>query len=349
MSNEQLLIFSANSGYGAIGNQYFRYFNVKNAEAITLTGQVVIQTLEKGLNSFLSSCLKDDKDRCILSDTDSLGFTLDDVFLLLSKEEQKKLNSSIQDRVDFIDLFSKETLLPKIQSTISSIESSFNAFPNFLFMKRENICSAVIVTGKKHYIMDVYDSEGVRYQEPKKKIMGIESVKASTPPLMRNLIKYTINFFFTHSNDHLIKIIGECKSKIFNEKDIVKICFPKTVNGLQKYSDVSSSDALYTKGTPLHVKGSLLFNKWIKENRLSNKYESIQEGEKIKYAYLKIPNLLKESVIAWSSSEPPKELKLETMLDFEQHFQIGYMNPIQKLLDAVGWVDAKIVSANDLF
>lgn len=259
------------------------------------------------------------------------------------------MNSSIQERIDFIDLFSKKTLLPKIQSTISSIESSFNSFPNFLFMKRENICSSVIVTGKKHYIMNVYDSEGVRFQEPKKKIMGIESVKASTPPLMRNLIGHTINFFFTHSNDYLIKIIEECKSKVFNEKDISKICFPKTVNGLQKYSDISSSESLYIKGCPIHVKGSLRFNKWIKENRLSNKYQGIQEGEKIKYAYLKLPNILKESVIAWSSSEPPKELKLESMIDFEQHFQIGYMNPIQKLLDAMGWKNKKVVSANDLF
>ena len=226
-------------------------------------------------------------------DTDSIFLTLADIFLLLSPEEKEAL-SDIQPRIDFLDFFAKEKIQPKIKSTIALIENQLNSFLGFLDMKRENIGDSVIVTGKKRYIMNVYDSEGVRYQIPKKKIMGIESVRSSTPPLCRQLIRDTIDFFFTNDNVFLIKIIDKCKKKIFQEKDLSLICFPRGVNGLEKYSDTSKTDAFYTKGTPKHVRGSLVFNKWLKEKKMESKYTSIQEGEKIKFAYLKMPNPFRE-------------------------------------------------------
>lgn len=339
----------ANAGYGALGNQYFRYFDVKNAEAITLTGKVIIQLLEKGVNKFLSLSLKDNKDRCILSDTDSIGINLEDISNLFKTQCGEDF-SSLEERINFLDFFSKEKILPKINSILKDIEKRFNGNEGILGMKRENICSSIIITGKKHYIMNVYDKEGIRYSEPKKKIMGIECVKSSTPQLMRNLIKETIDYFFTHSNNDLIKIINDCENKIYSEKDFSKIAFPKTVNGLKKYSSsTQTNNFLYEPKTPLHVRGSLRFNKWLKDNRLETKYSPIQEGEKIKYVYLKLPNIIKEDVIAWSSSDPPKELKLETMIDFERHFQIGYMNPIKTLLTAVGWKEKETISMSDLF
>lgn len=338
----------ANSGYGAIGNPYFRYFEIANAEAITLTGQYIIQFIEKYINNYLSIITKEEKDRIILLDTDSIGCTLEDIFNLLSEEENNQLKE-IQARIDFLDFFAEQKLHPKIQEAITLIESQLNAFPGYLSMKRENIADAIIVTGKKHYIMNVFDKEGVRYQIPKKKIMGIESVKSSTPSLCRTLIKETIDYFFTHDNEYLINIIQTCKEKLFKETDLSLITFPRGVQNIKKYTYIGPGKELYTKGTPIHVRGALQYNKFIIENNLKNKYNLIQEGEKVKFAYLKLPNPLNENVIAWNTTEVPKELNLEKYLDYDQHFQIGYLNPIQKILDAIGWVAYKIENSNDWF
>ena len=213
-------------------------------------------------------------------------------------------------------------------------------------MKREIIADKIIITGKKHYIMNVYDSEGVRYNTPVKKIMGIESVKSSTPVLYRSMIKDTIDYFFTHDNEYLLRVIADCKNKSDTEKDISSICFPRSVNGLTKYHD---ENALCKKGTPLQVRGALVFNKWIKDNKLQYKYTPIQDGDKIKFAYMKLPNPLHENVISWSSNTPPDEIQLEKYIDLEQHFQIGYLNPIQKIVEAISWVLTKIESCDDWF
>lgn len=326
----------ANSGYGSIGSPYFRYFNILNAEAVTLTGQYIIQLIERSINQYLSNLIGTDKDRIALSDTDSIACVLEDVFTLFTPEQNKQFND-IQERINFLDQFAQTKIQPKINQVIQSIETQLNGFSGNLSMVRENISDKVIVTGKKHYIMNVYDSKGFRYQKPKKKIMGIESVKTSTPKLCRNLINETIDYFFTADNAKLIKDVDEVRTKIYKETDLSLISFPRGVQNLEKYSLESEGKEGYASGTPIHVRGSLRFNKWIKENKLQNKYNFIQEGEKIKFAYLKMPNTFNEHVIAWNTSTVPKEFNLEKYIDYEQHFQIGYMNTIQKILDAVGW------------
>ena len=347
-TQQYALKIAANSGFGALGNQYFRYFNINNAEAITQTGQYIIRTIEKYINQYLSKYIGNEKDRIALADTDSIVCILEDVFNSFSNDEQKMF-SDIQKRIDFIDFFANEKIQPKINQIISAIENQLNGFPGFISMVRENISNAIIVTGKKHYIMNVYDAKGFRYTEPKKKIMGIESVKTSTPKLCRNLINDTIDFFFTKDNEFLIKHIQKIKDIIFKEKDLSLISFPRGVQNLKKYSLEDQGKEGYASGTPIHVRGSLRYNKWIKQNNLQNKYNYIQEGEKIKFAYLKLPNVFNEHVIAWNTSTIPKELQLEKFIDKEQHFQIGYMNVIEKLLEAVGWVDKTQNNIDDWF
>lgn len=336
-----------NSGYGSIGNAYFRYFNIKNAEAITLTGQYISQHIGNVIDKYLNSILKTNKPtRLAYGDTDSCAICLEDIFTLCPKEQQKLFNENINERIDFLDFFAKTKIKPKIDQAIKEIETQLNSFPKILSMKREAIADKIIVTGKKHYIMNVFDSEGVRLSSPYKKIVGIESVRSSTPPLCRNLIKNTIDYFFTHDNDFLIKVIADSKKQLSETKDLSSICFPRGVQGLTKYYDEKS---LYTKGTPLQVRGALVFNQWIKKNNLQYKYTPIQEGDKIKFAYLKLPNPFHENVIAWSSPEPPVEIQLEKFIDLDQHFQIGYLNSIQKITEAISWSITKIESCDDWF
>lgn len=279
-------------------------------------------------------------------DTDSIAISLEDIFTLCPKEQQKLFNENINERIDFLDFFAANKIKPKIDQAIKDIEKQLNCFTNICSMKREAIADKIIVTGKKHYIMNVFDSEGVRFTTPYKKIVGIESVKSSTPKLCRTLIKNTIDYFFTHDNDFLIKIIEDSKKQLIATKDLASICFPRSVNGLTKYYD---EKILYTKGTPLQVRGALVFNQWIKKNNLQYKYTPIQEGEKIKFAYLKLPNPFHENVIAWSSSEPPIEIELEKFIDYDQHFQIGYLNAIQSIIEAISWSMSKVQSTDDWF
>ena len=334
----------ANSGYGALGNKYFRYFKIENAEAITLTGQWIIQTIEKNLNKFISKLLNEDeiKDRVILMDTDSVYLELNDIVNQLPNKD----SLSVSELIDFLDSFSKEFISKEIQRTVKDIEKKLSAFPNYLSMKRENIADKMIISGKKRYVMNVYDSEGVRYPIPKKKIMGIESVRSDVPPLCRKLIKDTIYQMFELDNDGMIEFIESCKKKILTEEDLTQICFPTGVNGMVKYYD---EESYYKSGTGQHIRAALRFNRFIKENNLTHKYQPIKDGDNILYACLKVPNYLIEDVIAWNTNTIPPELRMEKFIDKEHHLYIGYLRPIERIMEAINMKMEKEIDISDFF
>ena len=167
-----------NSAYGAIGNQYFRYYNLANAEAITLSGQVSIRWIEGKVNQYLNKLLKtEDHDYVIASDTDSIYICLD--LLVRSVFDGKEV--STERIVNFLDAACKKQIEPFIDKSYQQLADYVGAYEQKMFMKRENIANKGIWTAKKRYILNVWDSEGVRYEKPKLKIMGIEAVKSSTP------------------------------------------------------------------------------------------------------------------------------------------------------------------------
>lgn len=333
-TEQNALKILANSGYGSIGNQYFRYFQLENAEAITLTGQFVIRYIETELNSFLSRLFGLEKDRVIISDTDSVVVELSDLFTDNSIPDS--------DKIDVLDSFAKQTLQPQIEKIISRIVFMLNAFPGLLSMKREILADKTIVLAKKRYIMNVFDKEGVRFKEAKKKIMGIEAVRSSTPPLCKDMIKQTLDLFFTSDNEHLLDFIETCRKRFISETDLTKISFPRGIQNLTEYEGK-------TKSIPIHVASALTFNKFIVENKLTKKYETIKSGEKIKFCYLSIPNPFHSHVIGWNTSTVPKELNLEVFIDKARHFQIGYLNPIETIISTIGWKTELSEDLNDLF
>ena len=329
-----------NSAYGAIGNEYFRYYKLENAEAITLSGQVSIRWIENKLNERLNKILKTDDDYVIAVDTDSVYLNLGPLVEAVYKGREKT-NEGV---IGFLNKVCENEFEPFIESSYEALAGYVNAYAQKMFMKRENIADRGIWTAKKRYILNVWDSEGVRYTEPKLKMMGIEAVKSSTPAPCRQMIKDVLKLIMTKTEDDVIDFIDECRNK-FNSLPPEDISFPRTVSSVDKYKSVNS---IYGKGTPIHARGALLFNYYIKKNKLTQKYSLINNGEKIKFCYLKKPNPLQENVISFIQ-QFPTELNLDKYVDHELQFEKSFLEPLKIILDSVGWSAEKTVNLESFF
>jgi len=332
---------SLNSAYGAIGNQYFRYYKLANAEAITLSGQVSIRWIENKMNDYLNKLLKtEDIDYVIASDTDS-------IYINFGPLVDKFFNSKIDNKAKIVSLLDKvcqDKLEPFIDKSYQELATYVNAYDQKMFMKRENIADRGIWTAKKRYILNVWDSEGVRYEEPKLKMMGIEAVKSSTPAPCRKMIKDALNIMMSGTEEDVIKFIDDSRVQ-FKKMPPEDIAFPRTVSNVNKHKSTSS---IYAKGTPIHARGALLYNHHIKDKKLDNKYSLINNGEKIKFCYLKKPNWIHENVISFIS-DFPTELDLDKSIDYELQFEKAFLEPVKVILDAIGWNVEKVVNLELFF
>jgi len=330
-----------NSAYGAIGNQYFRYYKLANAEAITLSGQVSIRWIENKMNGYLNNLLKtEDVDYVIASDTDS-------IYLNMGPLVTKFFSSKSDDKtavVSILDKICQEKLEPFIEQSYQELADYVSAYEQKMQMKRENIAERGIWTAKKRYILNVWNSEGVQYNEPKLKMMGIEAVKSSTPAPCRQMIKDGLKLMMNGTEDEVIDFIDQCRVK-FKNLPPEEIAFPRTASDVRKY--YSSSD-IYVKGTPIHCRGALLFNHYIKEKKLTNKYSLIGNGEKIKFLYLKKPNIIQENIISFIQ-DFPRELGLDKYIDYDLQFEKSFVEPLKSILDAIGWSVEKTVNLESFF
>ena len=332
---------SLNSAYGAIGNQYFRYYKLANAEAITMSGQVSIRWIEGKMNSYLNKILKtNDIDYVIASDTDSIYLNLGPFVQTVYKGREK----TTEEIVGFLDKVCKMEFEKYIESSYQELADYVNAYDQKMQMKRENIADRGIWTAKKRYILNVWDSEGVRYEEPKLKIMGLEAVKSSTPAPCRQKIKDALKIVMTKTEDEMIFFIDNFR-KAFNQLPPEEISFPRSINDVDKHK---SSSTLYSKGTPIHARGALLYNHLIKEKKLDKKYAKIQNGEKIKFCYLKLPNPIHENVISYIQ-EFPKEFGLDKYIDYDLQFSKAFLEPMKVILDAINWRVEKTVNLESFF
>ena len=327
-----------NSLYGALGNQYFRYFSIEFAEAITLTGQFVIRWIETNLNEYLNKILKSKKDYVIAVDTDSNYLNLGPLVNMVMP------NKSLEQTVEFVDKVCNDKLEPYIDTCFDELAKHTNAYTNFMKMKRESIANKGIWTAKKRYILNVWDNEGIRYTEPKLKMMGIEAVKSSTPASCRENIKKALKLIMETDEPTLQKFIQDFRVD-FRELPFEEVAFPRGCRGLSEYG---SREGIYKKGTPIHVRGALLYNHMLKEQGLTKRYPLIQEGEKIKFCYLKLPNPIKENIIS-VSTVLPKEFQMNQYIDYEMQFEKAFLDPLKIILDVIGWSPEKLSTLEDFF
>jgi DNA polymerase elongation subunit (family B) len=330
-----------NSAYGAIGNQYFRYYKLANAEAITLSGQVSIRWIENRMNGYINKILKTDgEDYVIASDTDSIYLNLGPLVEAVYKGREKT-NEGV---VTFLNKVCETQFEPFIEGAYEELAKYVNAYDNKMVMARENIADRGIWTAKKRYILNVWDSEGVRYEEPKLKMMGIEAVKSSTPAPCRTMIKDALKLIMSGTEDNVIDFIDKCRQE-FKALDPEDIAFPRTASDVRKYT---ASSTIYAKGTPIHIRGALLFNHYIKQKKLTNKYSLIGNGEKVKFIYLKKPNIIQENVVSFIQ-EFPTELGLDKYIDYDLQFEKSFVEPLKAILDAIGWNVEKTVNLELFF
>ena len=335
-----------NSAYGALGNQYFRYYDIRQAESITLSGQLSIRWIEEKVNGYLNKilCNEEPKNYVIASDTDSIYVSLDHLVTQAFAKSDFTSEEKTNKIVNFLDNIARNKFEPFIDKSYQALATYVNAYEQKMQMSREVIADKGIWTAKKRYILNVWDNEGVRYKQPELKIMGIEAVRSSTPGLCRDKLRESLKIILRKTNDELIEYIENFR-KEFKNSDIDMIAFPRGVNGLKKYQ---CKDHVYKKGTPIHVKGVLHYNKLLKDKKLDRKYPIIKEGEKVKFCYLKEPNPLHNNTIA-ILNELPTEFELEKYIDYNIQFEKAFLEPIKTITDSIGWDVEKKFTLDSFF
>jgi DNA polymerase elongation subunit (family B) len=335
---------SLNSAYGALGSQYFRFYDLRMALGVTTAGQLSIKWIENKINGYMNKLLSsEEKDYVIASDTDSiylkLGPLVNKVYGVDGVVSMPKTKV-----IDFMDKVCKDKIEPYINESYNELAEYVHAYAQKMQMKREALADKGIWTAKKRYIMNVYDNEGVRYNEPDLKVMGLEMIKSSTPAAVRSKMKESILIMIGGTELDMHKFIADFR-KYFIGLPPEDISFPRGINGLSKYSD---SNSLYKSGTPIHVKGAILYNHYLKEMKLTKKYPLIQEGEKIKFSYLIMPNPFKDTVISYPT-RLPKEFNISKYIDYNTQFEKTFLEPIKVILDCMGWSTEKQTTLDDFF
>ena len=333
-NNQMAKKIALNSCYGALGNQWFRYFNRDIAEGITTAGQLSIKWVEKAVNEWMNKLLETDEDYVVAIDTDSIYVTFEK---LIERMDPKN-------PVEFLDTVAKERIEPMINESYEELASYMNAYDNRMIMGREVIADKGIWTAKKRYILNVHDSEGVRYNTPRLKMMGIETAKSSTPMWCRKNLEEGIKVLMNKSEPDVWAFIENAWNE-FKKLPIEEIAFPRGVQNVTKYSNAAS---IYNKGTPIHVRGSLLYNNLLYKYNIDKKYPVITNGEKVKFCYLKVPNVINENVISFVNVLP-KEFELEPYIDYEIQFNKSFIEPLGVILNKIGWTTEPVSTLDNFF
>jgi DNA polymerase elongation subunit (family B) len=330
-----------NSAFGTLGCEYFRYYDLRNAEAITYTGQAIIRWLENRMNAFLNKIAGTvDFDFAIAMDTDSIMVNFEPIIKRIFGDKEVEMGKII----DFMDKVCSTKVQECIDNSFTEICDTLNSFGRHLSMKREKLCSSGLWVAKKNYIMNVWDNEGVRYAEPKISISGISAIKSSTPAYCRTRIKEGIKLILEGDNNDIIRFIESCKKEFFSLTP-EEVSSPKSVSNVNKYSAANNS---YQKGTPMQSRASLVYNRYIKEQKLDMKYPLIKDGEKIKVCYLKMPNPINENVIAFIQRFPT-DLGLGKFVDYDTQFEKTFISPLKAILDVIDWKTQETSTLDFLF
>ena len=327
-----------NSAYGAIGNKHFRYYDLRIAEGITISGQLSIRWMANKLNGFMNKTMKtEDKDYVIAIDTDSIYLSLENLV------EKVCAGKSTEDKIKFMDKTCEQVIQPFIDGGYQELATYMNAYAQKMQMKREVLADKAIWVAKKRYVLNVHNSEGVQYAKPKIKVMGLEMVKSSTPAVVRKKLKDALEVILHQDQRALQTFVKEFK-RDFTALSVADVAFPRSVSSLKEYSGTP----IYKKGTPIQVRGALLFNHYLKMKGLTRKYEPITNGNKIKFVYLRTPNPINENIISFNSVLP-KEFELDDYIDYDLQFEKVFLDALQIVIEPLGWHAEEKASLESFF
>ena len=338
-NNQQVRKIALNSAYGALANQYFAFFSIDLAEAITTSGQLIIQWSERTINEFMNKTLgTEDEDFVIAMDTDSVYITMDKLVKKVMPEET--------DKGKIIDFLNKsEGMFEKVLAEgFDDLAEYTNAFQQKMEMGREVIADRGIWTAKKRYILNVHDNEGVRLAQPKLKMMGIETAKSSTPQWVRLRLTDAFKVVMGGTEEDLWEFVENAR-KEFRNLPPEEVAFPRGCKGLVQYTCPTN---IYSKGTPIHVRGSLLYTHHLKKKNIDRRYEMIKNGEKIHFSYLTTPNPINENVISFTNVLP-RELDLHRFIDYDMQFDKAFVDPLKVVISLIGWNVEPVASLDSFF
>lgn len=323
-----------NSIYGVSGSAYFRFYDTRISEAITLSGQIVIKRIIKKLNEFLEKrSQKPDFDFVIASDTDSTMLNLGPlVDLNFSRDEQKDIHRI----TDWIDDFCKTELEPFIDETFNILSSEMNCIKNRMHMKREKIAVSGIYTKKKRYALLILDEEGIRYTNPELKTVGLETVKSSTPKLMREKLSEALMICLQEDENVLQEFYRKFKKKVIDcEYSIEDLSTTFNAGGMDKYHVEPGRE--FKSGTPFHIKGALFHNHLIHKLKLKGIVKRIEKGDKIKIIKLVEPNKWNKEYISYIDVFP-KEFKIDIKdIDIRHQFDTVFTKPLTAIAEVCNW------------
>jgi DNA polymerase elongation subunit (family B) len=342
LHNSQMAIkIAMNSLYGATANQYFLYYINRMAEAITTSGQLSIRYAEKSVNTYLNKVLKtENKDYITYIDTDSIYVN----FGPLVEKVYGTVDIPIAEGEKFLDKICSTKIEEIIENGYEELAGHVGAYRNAMVMKREKINDRAIFVAKKRYILNTLNSEGVHYEVPKISVTGLESVRSSTPEICRTKMKELFGIIMNKGETETQQFIAEFRNE-FRSLDLEEIGKTSGTDDIDKYM---SSQGLYKKGCPIHVRGCILYNHFLSEKKLDKKYVKIQSGDKVKFVYLKVPNPIKENVISFPGTLP-KEIGLQPYIDYDTQFEKVFLSPIEHILNALGWSAEKVNTIEDFF
>lgn len=320
----------ANSLYGCLGNPAFVYSSPELATAVTVTGQVIIRKAEEAMNDYIQSLTKDKNDYVIAVDTDSVYLNLNSIV------EKISTKTKIDDVTEFINQICEQKIQPEFKKEMDLLSKTLGCRDNKIIFKREAIASAGIFIAKKRYALLVQDLEGVRFTEPKLKIMGLETARSSTPIVVRNKLKDCIKIILTKTPEELRDYVDEFYDE-FMKLPIEDVASPRGVKGVAKYADTTN---IYKSGTPIATKAGLLHNAYVKKLNLTKEIQPVKENDKIKFVFVKVPNPYgmsgKDAVMGFIG-KAPKEFNLEKYIDRKKQFDKTFGEPLDNVLQAIGW------------
>ena len=339
-NNQQVRKIALNSAYGALANQYFAFFDPNLAEGITTAGQMIIKTAENTINKFLNNTLgTKDEDYVIAMDTDSIYVSFDKMVQHIFPEGTPK--SKI---VDFLNNAGQDKILDVLTKGYDDLANYTNAFQQKMVMGREIIADRGIWTAKKRYILNVLDNEGVRLAEPKLKMMGIETAKSSTPQWVRKKLTEVLMVVMNGTEEEVWDFV-ETARKEFRNLPVEEIASPRGCNNLAQYSDATN---IYSKGTPIHVRGALLYNHLLKKKNVHKRYENVKNSDKIHFTYLTVPNPINENVISFINVLP-REFELQNYVDYDLQFDKSFIEPLKNIITLIGWNVEPVASLDSFF
>lgn len=331
-----------NSLYGALGSNFFDYYNPKVAEAITYNGQFLVQDSAVYTIDYLNK-IKKSEDYLTYGDTDSVYFNVSELVKNIDNKQEK---------IEFLDklfIHIEKKVLPVRFKELSDFLNTYCS-GDILHMDREVIAVsdkengqeyAAFWAAKKKYGILVNNLEGVPYETPYLKVMGLSLVQASTPAFFRDKLSEYMRIFISegkNSKEYVKKVHEE-----YQKLDIEELAFPRSVSNVLKY--VVNGEIV--KGTPIQAKAAIHYNMLLNKFGLHKKYQIIRDGDKIKFLFLK-ENPYGFDTIAMKDKFPP-EFKLDEYIDKEKHYYKAFQKPIEDMFSVCGWELEGTMETDDLF